>query len=187
MEIAPVPSLSSQPFEALWLELHEPLCRFVCSRTANEDDAADILQDVFLRAYHQLGTVRDPERLQSWLYQIARHRLIDHYRSRRQWVELPETLSAEEDLEEGIDGRLIPALQKAVQDLPPAYREALVLADLQGLAQQELAARTSISLSGAKSRVQRARQMVKTALFHCFDFELDPRGRMIDYHPLCCC
>jgi RNA polymerase sigma-70 factor (ECF subfamily) len=178
---------ATPPFEDLWLEMHEPLCHFVCSRTANIDDAEDILQDVFLRAYHHLGTVRDPERLQSWVYQIARRRLIDHYRARRQWVELPETLVVEDEPETADGAELIESLRDVVESLPEPYREALVLADLQGLRQQDLAGRLGISLSGAKSRVQRARQKVKDTLSRCFEFELDARGKLLDYSPYCCC
>jgi RNA polymerase sigma-70 factor (ECF subfamily) len=178
---------TTPPFEDLWLEMHEPLCRFVCSRTANVDDAEDILQDVFLRAYHHLGTVRDPERLQSWVYQIARRRLIDHYRARRQWVDLPETLIVEDEPEEEDGAELLESLRDVVDGLPEPYRDALVLADLQGLRQQDLAGRLGISLSGAKSRVQRARQKVKDALSRCYTFELDARGELMDYSPYCCC
>jgi RNA polymerase sigma-70 factor (ECF subfamily) len=187
MEMVAQQNPTEQPFEAIWQDLHEPLCRFVCSRTANGDDAEDILQDVFLRAYHQLGTVRDPERLQSWMYQIARNRLIDHYRARRQWVDLPESLILNEEAEEETGEKLLSSLHEVVDDLPEPYRQALVLTDFQGLAQQELAGRLGISVSGAKSRVQRARQKVKDALSRCFEFEYDVRGQVIDYSPICCC
>jgi RNA polymerase sigma-70 factor, ECF subfamily len=178
---------STPAFETLWLDLHEPLCRFVCSRTANVDDAEDILQDVFLRAYHHLGTVRDPERLQSWVYQIARRRLIDHYRSRRQWVDLPETLPGDAEQEDETGEPLLASLRDVVDGLPESYREALVLTDLQGMAQQDLAGRLGISLSGAKSRVQRARQKVKETLARCYQFEVDVRGGLMDYSRYCCC
>ncbi len=178
---------ATPPFEDLWLEMHEPLCHFVCSRTATVEDAEDILQDVFLRAYHHLGAVRDPERLQSWVYQIARRRLIDHYRARRQWVELPETLIVEDEPQTDDGAELLESLRDVVDGLPEPYREALVLTDLQGLRQQDLAGRLGISLSGAKSRVQRARQKVKDTLSRCYTFELDARGGLMDYSPYCCC
>ncbi len=119
--------------------------------------------------------------------QVARNRLIDHYRSRRQWDELPETLSVGEEPEEEAAQDLLPYLRETVQALPELYREALVLTDLQGLTQQDLAYRKGISLSGAKSRVQRARDKVKTALLRCFDLEFDPRGGLVGYELYCCC
>lgn len=174
-------------FKDLWTQMHGRLCGFVCSRVSNPEDAQDLLQDIFVRIYQQRETVQEVDRLESWMYQIARHRVIDYYRSRRAWVDLPETLMSEETPDSAATEDLVPFIQKAVQSLPEPYREALILTDFQGLGQQELANQTSISLPGAKSRVQRARQKVKEALLHCFQFEFDLRGAILDYRRTCCC
>ncbi len=179
--------LTTNTFDTLWDQTHQRICRFVCSRVSNDQDAEDILQDVFLRIYHQLNTVHEDRRLESWMYQIARNRIIDHYRSRRQWVELSETLAEDEDAAEETMEDLLSSLRQAIASLPESYREALVQADLQGIAQQDLAVKLGISLPGAKSRVQRARQKVKEAILRCFDFEFDPRGQIVDYRQHCCC
>lgn len=178
---------SAETFDQLWNRMHEPVCWFVCSRVSNLDDAEDILQDVFTRVYTQMETVHDMQRLEGWVYQIARNRVIDYYRRRRLWVDLDESLALPENDEENPAVVLLPHLKDAVGMLPEPYREALVLADLQGTGQKELAAQTGISLSGAKSRVQRARQMVKQSMLACFDFEFDTLGRVMDYSPRCCC
>jgi RNA polymerase sigma-70 factor (ECF subfamily) len=176
---------STDAFDTLWTQTHSCLCWFIFSRVGSEEDAEDILQDVFLRVYRQLGTVRDPQRLESWLYQIARNRIIDHYRSRRQWVDLTENLVADADstkeTSEEPSEDLLPYVCEVIEGLPEPDREALLQADYQGMAQQDLACQLGISLSGAKSRVQRARQKVKKALLHCFDFEFDTRGGIMDF------
>lgn len=177
---------STVTFDALWNEMHDRLCRFVCRRVSNDQDAEDILQDIFIRIYRKLGTVREPKWLEPWMYQIARNRIIDHYRSRQQWTDLSEILAVNEDEDEAMDS-LLAYLQESVRGLPDPYREALILAEFQGMAQQDLAGKFGITLSGAKSRVQRARQKVKEAIFHCFDFEFDTRGRIMDYRQRCCC
>jgi RNA polymerase sigma-70 factor (ECF subfamily) len=69
--------------------------------------------------------------------------------------------------------------------LPRKYRQALELTEMQGFSQTELAARLNISVSGAKSRVQRAREKLKEALLDCCHFEFDRYGRVIDYHANC--
>lgn len=177
---------STDPFDALWDQTHTCLCWFIFSRVGSEEDAEDLLQDVFLRAYRQLGTVRDPQRLESWLYQIARNRIIDHYRSRQQWVDFTENLVADEDSTEEISINLLPYVCEVIEALPEPDREALLQSDYQGMSQQELACQLGISLSGAKSRVQRARQKVKKALLDCFDFEVDTRGRIMNFRQRCC-
>jgi RNA polymerase sigma-70 factor, ECF subfamily len=68
-------------------------------------------------------------------------------------------------------------------NLPEPYREALVLTEFDGLTQQELADRLNISLSGAKSRVQRGRRQLKQMLEECCTFEFDRRGKVIDCAP----
>jgi len=67
------------------------------------------------------------------------------------------------------------------------YREALILTEYQGLTQKELGEKLGISFSGAKSRVQRAREKLKTMLLDCCHFEIDRLGRVIDYQPRCDC
>jgi RNA polymerase sigma-70 factor (ECF subfamily) len=70
-----------------------------------------------------------------------------------------------------------------IYSLPERYREALILTEFDGLTQKELAERVGISLSGAKSRVQRGREMLKGMLHECCRFEFDRRGRVIECEP----
>jgi RNA polymerase sigma-70 factor (ECF subfamily) len=74
-----------------------------------------------------------------------------------------------------------------VDELPDTYRDALLLTEYQGLNQRQMADRLGISFSGAKSRVQRARRMLRDMLLTCCHFELDRRGAIIDYYQHCCC
>jgi RNA polymerase sigma-70 factor (ECF subfamily) len=70
-----------------------------------------------------------------------------------------------------------------VQSLPETYRQAIVLSEFEGLTQKELAARLDLSLSGAKSRVQRGRAQLKKMLLDCCRFEFDRRGTVIECEP----
>jgi RNA polymerase sigma-70 factor, ECF subfamily len=70
-----------------------------------------------------------------------------------------------------------------IYSLPEPYRDALVLTEFDGLTQKELAERLGISLSGAKSRVQRGKEQLKRMLHDCCTFEFDRRGRVIDCEP----
>lgn len=186
--------------ESLWNRLHHRLHRFICSRLPDEDDAEDILQDVFLRIHDRLDTVRDVRKLESWIYQIARNSIADYFRARRMLVSLPE-IGEDLEIRGGESGReqgnidpdedpivqnLTSDIREIVQALPGPYREALLLTEYEGLSQKEMAERLGISLSGAKSRVQRARQKIKDALLACCHFEFDARGLVYDYRAHCC-
>jgi len=176
-------------FETIWNQLSGRLRAFILSRVEDDAAAEDILQDVFLRIHTHLESVQDAAKLESWIFQIARNAVIDHYRLGRRFVDLSETLGADDELlqEEDTATELAGSLREIAESLPDPYREALVLVDFQGLSQQELAKRQGISLSGAKSRVQRARQKIREALLYCCHFEFDRYGRVIEYWEHCCC
>jgi RNA polymerase sigma-70 factor (ECF subfamily) len=100
--------------------------------------------------------------------------------------ELPEMSYMPEDRFDDVVSELIPCIQEMIDDLPADYRQALILTEYEGLTQKELAQRLGISLSGAKSRVQRAREKLKIMLLNCCHFEFDRLGRVVDYEPHCC-
>lgn len=171
----------------LWEQYHRRLEAFIRSRVG-ADDADDILQEVFIRVHRHLCCQPDWQKPESWFYQIARNLIIDHYRSRRELAEVPENLPAEADLpEDDPETTLALSMAALVNELPEPYRQALLLTEYQGFSQQQLAESQKISLSGAKSRVQRAREKLREMLLSCCHFEFDRRGRVVDYYRRCCC
>ena len=126
--------------------------------------------------------------LESWIYRVTRNLVIDHYRKRRPSDELPDETPADSDssTEDDPRTRLAFSLRETIDQLPRQYRDALVATEYDGLSQQQLAEREGISLSGAKSRVQRAREKLRRLLLECCHFELDRLGRIMDYHQRCC-
>src|SRR5712692_7822073 len=123
------------------------------------------------------------------MYQIARNAIADYYREQKATVELPRLLLAPEEpvFEDDVIKDLIPSVKAMVESLPGEYREALILTEYEGLTQRELAERLGLSLSGAKSRVQRAREKLKAMILDCCHFEFDRFGKIIDYQPNCAC
>jgi RNA polymerase sigma-70 factor (ECF subfamily) len=179
---------TNSALEMLWNQFHDRLYRFISSRLSNEQDTEDIIQEVFLRIHTHLETVRDVNKLESWIYQIARNSIIDYYRRQRKLVDLEPDLPVEDEYpEEDLAESLAPSIREVVQALPEPYRQALLLTEYQGLSQQEMADALGISLSGAKSRVQRARQKVKDILLACCHFEFDLRGTLYEVRLRCCC
>lgn len=168
----------------IWDEFTAQLRRFIAGRVRGEADVDDILQEVFIKIHRGLERLEDPAKLHAWVYQIARNAIIDHYRQGEQNVEAPSELPdriAEEGDSEGAEAEVATWLRPMAEDLPEKYREALLLTDIEGLTQKELAERLDISLSGAKSRVQRAREKLKDLLLECCHLEIDRRGRVVDW------
>ncbi len=175
--------------EQVWDTFQIPIKNFILKYIHNEAIAEDILQDVFLKIHMHIEALHDEEKLQSWLYQIARHTIYDYYRSQKMVQTLPETFDIpQEPTQEDMEQTLLPCLKDMVDQLPVLYRDALLLTEYQGLTQRELAERLHLSFSGAKSRVQRGREKLKQKLLECCHFVLDRRGGIIEYHPRneCC-
>ena len=175
--------------ENLWETFHAGLRRFILQRIPDEQSADDVLQETFLKIHTRIASLRDEDKLQSWMYQIARNAIADYYRQQKATVELPEALPVPDEpvFEDEVIKDLIPSVKAMVESLPATYREALILTEYEGLTQRELAQRLGLSFSGAKSRVQRAREKLKTMLLDCCHFEFDRLGKIIDFAPNCAC
>jgi RNA polymerase sigma-70 factor (ECF subfamily) len=177
-----------QPEEPPWRAYREQLVRFVGRRVQDSAAAEDIVHDVLVRAYEKRGTLRSGQKFEPWLYQIARNAVIDHYRARKPTEELPADLAAAEgERSDAARRELAECLNPLVDALPGPYRDAVRLSELHGLTQQETARRLGLSLSGAKSRVQRARRKLEEMLLACCRVELDGRGAIVDYEPRGAC
>jgi RNA polymerase sigma-70 factor (ECF subfamily) len=168
--------------EKVWQEYQSRLRTFIRNRISNDSATDDILQDVFLKMHAGLASLKDETKLKSWLYKIARNAIIDYFRSQKPAVDIPEWFpQAETDPNEKITQELSNCLQPMIQLLPENYREAVILSELKGLTQKEVAQIQGTSLSGAKSRVQRGRALLKNMLTDCCRLQFDHSGRLCDY------
>jgi RNA polymerase sigma-70 factor (ECF subfamily) len=172
--------------EAIWAQLSADLRRFIRRRVADEHAADDLLQETFVRVHRHLPALEDAERVAAWVYQIARNLIRDHFRQR---VNATAPLAGVDPVEECDDSReemrcgSCGWVDEMIAGLPDGYREAVRLSEVEGLSQQEVADRLGLSLSGAKSRVQRGRAMLKGVLEGCCRFEFDARGNVTDHEP----
>lgn len=180
----------------VWQQVHDGLRTFVAKRVADEAQVDDILHEVFLRMHRGIEGLKDQGRVVSWVYQITRHAIIDHYRSPARRREMPAGLAAEmettgmvpaapvvsDSADSGeLRSELAGCLRPMIDQLDKHYREALMLVELEGLTQQAAASRIGLSLSGMKSRVQRGRQQLKRKLDDCCLIQLDRRQGVADY------
>ena len=170
--------------EQIWKEYHQRLHGFIQSRVDDKSAADDILQEVFIRIHSRLSTLRDNNKIQSWTYQITRNAIIDHYRAQKRTVQLPKSLSMpESNPDDEVRGEIASWFLPMTNRLPDHYRQALILSEVDGLTQKEIALKQGLSLSGAKSRIQRGRAMLKKTLLDCCHFEFDAQGKVAEYQP----
>ena len=172
--------------DAIWTQLSSDLRRFIRRRVSDDHATDDLLQATSVRAQRNTGTLHAEDRMVGWVYQIARNVIQDYYRkTMNSVVPLTQTDPAD-DCDDQL-GRLrcrgAAWLDEMIRSLPGGYREAVQLAEIEGLSQQEVGDQLGLSLSGAKSRIQRGRAMLKGVLEQCCEFEFDGRGNMIDYAP----
>jgi RNA polymerase sigma-70 factor (ECF subfamily) len=167
----------------VWQQFRDELAAFIRRRVRQEADAEDVLQKTFLSLHRHLRESPPPEHLRGWLHQVARNAITDSLRARRATDQSLDALPVEppDDAEEGgITDRLTRCLTNLVQTLPADYRDAVTWTDLEGRTQSDAAARANLSVSGMKSRVQRARGQLHDALLDCCSLELDHRNQPID-------
>lgn len=164
-----------------WERHQSAVSGFLRHRLASRADAEDLLQETFLRLHRARPPgLTDSSAVRAWLLHTARNLLVDHYRAAR------PTGTLQDDPAD--DGRhlptplesLQPCIAPLVAKLPEKYRQALSL-DLEGIPQQAIALRQGVGLSGAKSRVQRARNLLRREFDRCCAFSHDDDGSLLDY------
>ncbi|MDR9857002.1 RNA polymerase sigma factor SigZ [Paenibacillus sp. VCA1] len=168
--------------EMLWEQYHGPILGYVKQKTNRHPDAEDIVQTVFIKAYRHLPQLQDKTKLRAWLFQIARNAIADHFRKEKPTDELPDHMPDPElSAPDGYSEEAIAGMKGVFPYLPDKYREALELSELKGMSQKELSERLGLSYSGAKSRVQRGREMVRDLMNSCCEIQTDRYGNIIDY------
>lgn len=164
------------------VERHRSLVVRVAARIVGPDEAEDVAQDAFLRAFHRLANFRGDAPFRAWLMRIAHHAALDA-RARRRSEPIDDTTMPEE----AILHRRTPAepasqledserrdrLQTKIEMLKPQHRSVLVLRDLAGLSYEEVAFATETPLGSVKGRLHRARtELIDLLRNNTYDWEL---------------
>jgi RNA polymerase sigma-70 factor (ECF subfamily) len=188
MDRSPTPSLAGlDGLDVSWADTLDRLRAFVATRVGDREVAADITQDVIVRSIAS-GALERVENPVAWLYRSARNAVIDHHRTRHphepivdhdRWPD-PEIVG---DAPNDATRELSRCLRPLLEQLAPTARDALVRVDIEGHTHRDAADTLGLSVSGMKSRVQRARREIKELLERCCAFELDNLGAVADYKP----
>jgi RNA polymerase sigma-70 factor (ECF subfamily) len=170
-------------FEDLVRRYDRNVFRIAQHITQNREDAEDVVQDAFLKAYSNLAQFQGQSKFYTWLVRIAVNEALMKLRRRRpeRMVSLDEDVKTEEDSvprevadwspnpeQQYTQAELKEILGKTIQGLPPSFRTVFVLRDVEGLSTEETADALELSIPAVKSRLLRARLQLRERLNRYF-------------------
>lgn len=162
-------------FERLMAMYQTKIHSFARAFVSDPELASDVTQDAMLRIYRSLGGFRFQSSLQTWMFRIVRNIVLDHAKSRRSKErkrEQPLDATPERDMGEATSNpeavllahERKSQLWSALAEIPEAYRSVLVLADIQGMSYEEVAAIVETPVGTVKSRLNRGREALREVL-----------------------
>ena len=170
-------------FEELVKRYDRNVFRIAQHITQNREDAEDVVQDAFLKAYQNLANFHEQSKFYTWLVRIAVNEALMRLRRRRpeRMVSLDEDIKTEEDSmprevadwspnpeQQYNQAELREILTKTIQGLPTSFRTVFVLRDVEGLSTEETAEALDLSIPAVKSRLLRARLQLRERLNRYF-------------------
>ena len=154
--------------EQLYAAHHTEIYNHLCRMLRDDELAADLTQETFVKAYRAFDSLADFNRARAWLYQIAGRTALDELRRRRIVRFVPWTGesrgSAPSAEELALHGRLSSEMERALASIPPRQRHALLLSEVQELTGLELAEALGVSHVAARALLTRARESLRQAL-----------------------
>lgn len=173
-------------FDQIYQKFSSQLFRYIQKRIPDSNDAEDILQSVYLKLLTSADQLRDKDKLAGWIYTVANNTVTDYYRKRRvsiNKIEFDTLPEADEADEISRTKEIYQCVLPFVSQLSEKYRKPILLADVENKSTREIAGILGISVTAAKSRVQRARKMVRELFLACCRITYDSKGKFIDYTP----
>jgi len=168
--------------ETIWIDLNGELFKFIYGKVKNEHITKDILQEVFLKIQLNINQLKNTSKLTSWVYQITRNAIFDYFRKSKKENGLIEDFDFPENEGSDLDyAKLSDCINIKIEGLQEKHKEAIVLNSFKNYSQKELAAQLQISYSGTKSRIQKARAILKQDILNCPRVVTDTAGKLIDY------
>ncbi len=148
-------------FERWMQETFEEVSRYVMSRIANQEDAEDVVQEIYFKAWKGLHTLHHESHLQAWLMRIARNEVVNYYKRKRST--LPLALAVEEEPSENFLD-YIQYLEPCLVQLPPMQRRVFVMRQLEGKSYRRIAQELQLSIGALKATYHHAIKKLKKLL-----------------------
>jgi RNA polymerase sigma-70 factor (ECF subfamily) len=162
---------------SLWLEYKNGLKYYILKKVKNEDLADHLSHDVLLKIYDSCCSTIKIKNVRSWMFQIAHNTTIDYLKNQNKYTNnIPEKQdNGNNNVFQDADEIVKPLLQL----LPDKYAIPLRLSDIEENKQSEVAQKLNLSLTATKSRIQRARKLLKEKIIECSNLETDEKGNLI--------
>ncbi|SRX73234.1 sigma-70 family RNA polymerase sigma factor [Aequorivita antarctica] len=162
---------------SLWIEYKSGLKYYILKKLKNEDLADELSHEVLMKIYNSCCSGNEIKNIKSWIYQIAHNTVIDYLKSENKFTnEVTEKFESDENntYEEAEK-----FLEPLIKLLPDKYALPLLLSDIEGVSQIEVSKKMNLSLTATKSRIQRARKLLKEKIIECSNLEINAKGRPI--------
>lgn len=174
--------------EVVWKEFGHRLRKFVEARVSDSHIAEELTQELLIKSYQNIDSLKEHDRIEAWLFRVARNVVNDYYRKKASDKEdlLPEMDNIVASIEEEsptnhVREDLSQCIKPFIDQLPLKYRQTLTAVELEGSTQTALADRLGVSHSTIKSQTQRGRAKLNKLFRQCCDFDIDARGNVIDF------
>lgn len=173
--------MSNQEINSIWNNFRSILIKFIQSKVSDENLAKDILQDVFLKLVVAEKEGKEIRNIQAWLFQVTRNTINDHFRKLQKSPE-KEVMITDSLTESQLNGCVCDLINFVIKHyLPETYGRPLIMSDIERIPQKDIAQELGISLSGAKSRIQRGRKMLKELILECVEVTYNRKGEVSDF------
>lgn len=161
---------------AIWATYKKRLRGYIFKKIKNEDMANELSHEVLLKVYNSCCSGKDIQNIQAWLFQIAHNTCVDYIRAQNKHHTVAKGYLEEET--DNVYQKAIEFVEPLIKLLPEKYALPLQLADIQGQKQTQIAQQLGLTLSATKSRIQRARVLLKKQIQQCCHTETDHQGNL---------
>lgn len=185
-----------QQIEILWNKIYSKLVGYISKNVNSTEDVNDIIQNTFIKVKNNIDTLKNPLKADKWIFQIARNTMNDYFRAQKKNLEYQNNYTESYYEPDAFENEEINVKIKTqeiseyadfiIEGLPEKYKQAVLMADIEGLSMKEVAENLKLSVSGAKSRVQRGRKLIKELILKCCEIQTDVYGNIVDYEPHNC-
>ena len=167
--------------EQIWADYKRALKAFIHSKVDNPTDVDDLLQDILVKTYKNLDSIKEKASIKAWLFQIANNSIIDFYRRKGATQLIDEENLLAPKPEKNIMSELSTCILPFINALPEENARLLIAIDIENQSQKTYAEKLGVSYSTLKSRVQKSRALLKMTFDNCCHFQMDKNGNLYDY------
>lgn len=179
LDCAPSPDAACGCVAPVFLEYQDRLRAFIGKRVKDKSLTDNVSHQVLLKLFANCEQIPQVQNLKAWLYQITRNEVHDFFRENSRLVGFGNEENQPEETEDSFANEMLEFVRPMIGLLPPEYAQPLLLSDLEGMPQKEVAAQLGLGLSATKSRIQRGREKLRALFTECCHLELDRQGNLI--------